>query len=418
MAAVAKAVSGPKTIVLIVEDTVRADHLSVCGYERPTSSHLATWVERGAVFSCDAYSPGTWTLPSHASFFTGRHVLEHHVLNKGFALEPSHETLAEYFAARGYRTALVSANPTLTQASGVWQGFHHVAVARGLYSAWRGRDLGARLREVLSNFDPSEPLFLVVNIFDAHDPYPAVPQGISWLPPRTSIELNPANAGPRSSVHRFLHGEMNEAQQMSFLAHVQDTYDWGVFQADRNLASVMKQLREDRWLDDGFRLVVTSDHGEHLGEHQMIRHDGPPWEGVVRVPVLFYDDTLEKMPSLPSPMSAISVYDLLKDGTLGTNAREVAAASIAYRPDGKTRKDSVALWRSRQDKLMWLDGAMLHFNPDVDPLEAQPLPADGHPSLGRLAEHVEMLDTSKSKAVGRGVEPEVLDMLKAVGYIE
>jgi hypothetical protein len=180
----------------------------------------------------------------------------------------------------------------------------------------------------------------------------------------------------------------------------------------------MKQLREDRWLDEGFRLVVTSDHGEHLGEHQMIRHDGPPWEGVVRVPVLFYDDTLEKMPSLPSPMSAISVYDLLKDGTLGTNAREVAAASIAYRPDGKTRKDSVALWRSRQDKLMWLDGAMLHFNPDVDPLEAQPLPADGHPSLGRLAEHVEMLDTSKSKAVGRGVEPEVLDMLKAVGYIE
>src|SRR5512138_3439180 len=66
-------------VVFVVLDTVRADHASLCGYERPTTPNLEQLAKLGATFSCDAYAPGSWTLPSHASFFTGVDVATHRV---------------------------------------------------------------------------------------------------------------------------------------------------------------------------------------------------------------------------------------------------------------------------------------------------------------------------------------------------
>ena len=64
-------------IVMIVLDTIRSDHLSICGYERPTTPVLEDLVRQAQAATCDAYAPGTWTLPSHASFFTGLSVPDH-----------------------------------------------------------------------------------------------------------------------------------------------------------------------------------------------------------------------------------------------------------------------------------------------------------------------------------------------------
>ena len=70
--------SGPaNAIVLIIMDTVRADHTSLCGYSRPTTPNLERFAKEGAVFTCEARAPGSWTLPSHASFFTGKQALDH-----------------------------------------------------------------------------------------------------------------------------------------------------------------------------------------------------------------------------------------------------------------------------------------------------------------------------------------------------
>src|SRR5438093_3811689 len=65
------------TIVFVVLDTVRADHTSLCGYGRPTTPTLQRLAKQGASYTCDAYAPGDWTLPTHASFFTGVDVVEH-----------------------------------------------------------------------------------------------------------------------------------------------------------------------------------------------------------------------------------------------------------------------------------------------------------------------------------------------------
>ena len=67
---------GPRDVVFVVLDNVRADHLSLCGYERPTSPNLEAFAAT-AWSSCEAVVPGSWTVPSHASFLTGLEVAHH-----------------------------------------------------------------------------------------------------------------------------------------------------------------------------------------------------------------------------------------------------------------------------------------------------------------------------------------------------
>jgi len=113
------------TIVLAVLDTVRADHTSLCGYARQTTPYLEQLAKRGAVHTCRAYSPGDWSLPSHASYYTGVSVARHGAhYARGeeddkakrvrslyvYPLRGDIPTLAEQMQERGYQTVLVSDN--------------------------------------------------------------------------------------------------------------------------------------------------------------------------------------------------------------------------------------------------------------------------------------------------------------------
>jgi hypothetical protein len=210
---------GP-TVLFVVLDMVRADRLSLCGYGRPTSPSLERLRDLGAAWTCGAHAPGSWTLPSHASFFTGLPVYAHgvHYLPGDDALSmggipvyarplgPEPGTLAEAMAAAGYATAMVSGNPLLGEASGLTRGFEQVEVAPR-FGALAGQDLLARTARVLSRArGEGRPLFLFVNIADAHDPWPAVPEGLGWLPATPALTYDPADPGgtsPASSRARW-----------------------------------------------------------------------------------------------------------------------------------------------------------------------------------------------------------------------
>lgn len=111
------------TVMLIVLDTFRADWPSVCGGPVPTPNLEALASREEGHFSCSAVTPGAWTLPSHASYFTGKGVLEHGAHSArgaggsfwppAFPLDGQHRTLAEEYAAQGYQTVSVSGNPLL-----------------------------------------------------------------------------------------------------------------------------------------------------------------------------------------------------------------------------------------------------------------------------------------------------------------
>ncbi len=123
-AALPPAPAGARNVLLIVWDTVRAGNLSLYGYERPTTPNLERLAGRGVRFDL-AFSTSSWTLPAHASLFTGRWPHELGVDWKS-PLRDDVPTLAEYLAAHGYDTAGFAANlDYCTRETGLARGFAH-----------------------------------------------------------------------------------------------------------------------------------------------------------------------------------------------------------------------------------------------------------------------------------------------------
>ena len=408
----------PSFVVLIVMDTVRADHTALCGYERPNSPTLLKIKDNAKAWTCDAYSPATWTMPAHASYFTGRPTAEHGVHTLGTPLREDFTTLAEDYAERGYQTLFVSANPVFgSKDSGFWQGFDRVVVAEALRGPLRD-ELGAQLKDEFAKLDNTKPLFLVLNIFDAHDPYPEVPEGLDWVPKQARFSLKPHTANPSNAYFQYVTGKMPEEKKPAYLEKIRNAYDHAVFVADANLGVAIKGFQGTGWLARKHRIVITSDHGEHLGEHGLLRHGSATWQTVTQVPFLYFDNLRTEPLDLPRPVSATAAFDLLTHGRLPDPALPVSSASAINPDDFKPSWVTVSVWDSPTDKLMYFDGDRRRYDLQADPGEANPLPLpEVHPALDVLAEELATHEQSLQDALDRPPDPAVLELLKSVGYV-
>jgi arylsulfatase A-like enzyme len=425
-------------VVFIVLDMVRADRLSLCGYAKPTSPRLEALARvPGTASTCRAYAPGTWTLPSHASFFTGEEVPVH---GADFMLRaagkesiplwgepvrplaPRFETLAETFRKRGYATALVSGNPVVGErsATGLARGFDVVRDTDRFGSLY-GDDLVRAVGEALdeaSTAKPGRPRFLFVNISDAHHPWLPIPEGFGWLPPRTGLDSRPRLS--ETPYPRFLRGQLGAEERAALLEHVSDSYDYAVYRADRTLGAALDLMKRRGRFGGAHRLVVTSDHGELLGEHELLGHGTFVYEGIARVPLLYRASEGAVRIDASAPIAALSAYDLASKGALPARPRPVRSAGF---PDGlltelfgeRFSRANAALW-SGDEKVTWSEGDYGAFDLAADPDEAQPrpLPAD-HPRRAALDGFVaQMRETAEREA-----EPskEMVEALRALGYV-
>jgi len=416
------------SIVLVILDTVRADHLSACGYARPTSRFVQSLFSEAKFATCHAYSPGSWTLPSHASFFTGLPVEQHGTdtasqgdaaLRWGTRFTPLSDrftTLAEKLRERGYRTVLVSGNPVVNEVSGLTRGFDHTSVAER-FGRLSGDTLVREVHTQLSDAQPNEPLFLVVNIADAHNPWLAVPKNLGWLPPRPPLGGALRENSPW--VH-YIRGDLAPEQLQEARAHYTDVYDYGIFRADRALAGVFSVLRDHDVLSNDYRMVVTSDHGELLLEHDSFGHGGHLWEGAVRVPFVFLSNG--PVPGNPDePFSAMEVYRLLL-GEAPLDAQVTATGNRRHRLSKffgdaypQFRERAVALWKTNGDKLLKRDDRVDRYDIKRDPREAPPLPVDDDPHLQTLHDIANEAATTNATAE---VSEALHEQLRALGYAE
>jgi hypothetical protein len=367
-------------VVLVVLDTVRADHTSLCGYWRPTTPFLRRLVaQHHARHTCEGVAPASWTLPSHATYFTGVLLPEHHYDSLKVPDWSTRSTLADQMAAKGYATVLVTANPVLTKARGLTKGFEVVASAAEIHS-WRGPDVPNELRKALTSVDPRKPWFVVVNLMDAHDPYPAIPNGQGWVPERPKLDFHVKDREHPHPYHQFLGGELDEQARTDFLQAVTDGYDWGISQADAGLRGVLGVLEKRGRIQHGVRLVVTADHGEFLGEHGLLRHGGWLWEPGVRVPLLVADTRKgATVPELPKgPLSTAVVFDLLRDGALPATPRPPVAFESASNFAENPGSNTVALWTDTT-KLVWTRDGVARYDLAADPGETSPAPAQPRP---------------------------------------
>lgn len=413
-------------VIFIVMDTLRADRTSLCGYTHPTTPNLEELVQAGASYACDSHSPSTWTLPSHASFFTGVDLDVHQSGSGGgpepmtwgdvTPLGPQLPTLAEEMSARGYQTLLLSGNPVVAERLGLTRGFDHVAIGRR-YPMLHDHKLAERLKGLMrvAQLDRSRPLFVFINIADAHSPWTEIPEGADFLPPRSTMTAEPGR-------HRFESGEMTDDEAALYLAHVSDVYDYAIWRADRSLGLVLDVLESRGWLDQSYRLVITSDHGEYLGEHQMVEHGREYfYEPVTRVPLLYFSTEGEL--NVANDVPSIVAHSLTRDGVLpdplppsmATVFREPTTPTDSVPPCSFSR---AALWKGR-NKLVADRGRVVRFDLVADSDELEPLPADDDAVAPMLLEHCRALD--QAYASRPAIDPElgaaVTAQLKALGYL-
>jgi arylsulfatase A-like enzyme len=408
---------GLPTVVLFVMDTVRADHTSLCGYDRDTTPFLASLaVRKGpAVASCDLVTPGSWTVPSHASFFTGLAVAEHGDDAIDRVLPADVPTLAEAMRAKGYQTLMVSANPTLSPRSGLQRGFDRVAVAPGLAS-WRGEDLTKELKKALALMDPAKPLFLFVNAFDAHDPFLPIPDGVEWAEPQPRIHYDVHNELRDKAYFPFVRGKLPEPEARDLLRRITDAYDVGVREADANVRRTIGLLVDGGWTRTGFRVVVTADHGEYLGERQRLRHGCELDEAVTRVPLLVYEPDRKGALALPDVVPGRQVFWIVRDGALSPDPVEAEAFAVGRSDDPRHCEDVVARWPDSDEKLVWRPGGVRRFDLKADRKEEHGKPVKGE-AAAALEARAKVWQARRAQGE-QDVDGRRREEMKALGYAE
>lgn len=315
-------------VVLIVLDTTAAEHLSLNGYSRRTSPTLDGLARRGIRFD-RARATSSWTLPSHASFFTGRWP---HELSAGWLtpLDATYPTLAEYLGSKGFATAGFVANLFYCGAdTGLARGFtdyrdyifpelsalkmasligRPVEGLRAIDDHLSMRIDSTLFQSLLSKFDagrrkpaavinrefldwlsrrdqPGRPCFAFLNYFDVHFPYKLPDAGIRrfGVGPRTGREVELIERWRTVDKHGLSFQE---------IAFVRDSYDDCIADLDEHLGRLIDEL-ERRGILERTWLIITSDHGESFGEQPGIfSHGTSLYQPQLHVPLLVVPPTV------------------------------------------------------------------------------------------------------------------------------
>jgi arylsulfatase A-like enzyme len=266
-------------------DTTRGDRCSLNGFERPTTPRLEALAREGVTFR-DAWSPAGWTAPAHASLFTGLRPERHRCLiSGGSVLADRFDTLAELLADAGYETGCFSHNAYVSERFGLTQGFGTEE------PLWRRKELKARAgHEVaatwaLGEHEKGERFFLFVNDMEPHLPYsPARRFAAEFVPAGTppSVVEDARGFEPLDAM-RYMLGRLAISDRK--LSLLRDLYDAEIRELDHEVGSLVERLREGGVLDETL-VVITSDHGENIGDHGMANHKSSLHRSVRHVPLL------------------------------------------------------------------------------------------------------------------------------------
>jgi len=282
-------------LVLVTIDTLRADHLSLFGYQFETSPFLDSLAAQGVTFT-RAYAQVPTTAPSHTSIFTSLYPMQHGVLSNVQKLDDSFLTLAEALSEAGYETAAFVSTNVHFRSGNIAQGFevfdeHPVKkprARRNRADKYRRADttIDAAL-QWLDGRDASQKLFLWIHLFDPHSPVqPPVAQ-------RHEIEKQYKESGKRKFL-KFLRPGHGKLKKNHYRKRIRK-YDAEILFADSQLRRLFEALNDpqsnDLW-------VVTSDHGQALYSHGRHGHSKQVYNTLLHVPLIFYSSTGQFSPAV------------------------------------------------------------------------------------------------------------------------
>jgi arylsulfatase A-like enzyme len=306
--ATAPAAGDRPNVVLVLIDTLRADHLGAYGYTRPTSPNLDAFAADAVLFT-RAFSQSSWTKPAMASLLTSHYPSTHQTNLEQQALPASEVLLTQLLRAQGYATAVFSGNPWITPDYGFDRGVDHFysvyderfarvtlfmtslkRLAPRVYNRAKKLvqgDLSTTARdEAISaaafqwlDAHHGAPFYVHLHMMSPHHPYDPPPPYDRFVP---DPSIPPMKGYPEKSYYFFDHGApVSPAQLADMIAR----YDGDILFADTIFGRVLEKLRGLGQLDRTI-VVVASDHGEEFYDHQNWGHGQSIYNELINVPLI------------------------------------------------------------------------------------------------------------------------------------
>jgi len=295
--------------------------MSCYGYDKSTTPHLSDFCAESIHYK-NAFSPAIWTIPSHASLFTGTYPSAHGALNLHRYLDGKFMTLSEVFKLEGYDTVSFSNNGFISiEDFGLHRGF---TVSKGQpfpkkkaariipkFRQWAtgSSDCGAfvtnnYVKKFINNRDnKGNPFFLFLNYMEAHAPYEDIPKKYLTLFVNQdgSNRLKSTNQDRQKYLTRSI--DMIE-EDFSLLRSV---YDAQIAYLDYKVNELLAFFKQKDIYNNSL-IVITSDHGDMIGEHELMHHSYCIYDELIKIPlILKLPDTNNQGKTIDSPVSLINV---------------------------------------------------------------------------------------------------------------
>jgi arylsulfatase A-like enzyme len=262
----------PRRVLFLVQDALRADHLTPYSASRPTSPFTDRLAGLGALFRrCLAQAPSTRM--SVASYFTSLHPTATGVRTFDQVLAEEYVTLAEVLRHRGWSTVSVVENSNAGPLAGLHQGFDRVVEV-----AEPDGTLENLVPGVLDELPEGRPALVYVHLLDPHGPFDPPSEHRAWL------EALDGSIEPVVRSDLYDPPWVTHPSRQGRVAR----YDGEIATNDRALEVLFGRLDRLGWLDSTL-VVMASDHGEYLGEHGEWGHHSPGRAEVLHTPLLLID---------------------------------------------------------------------------------------------------------------------------------
>lgn len=417
----------PNVLIYMV-DTLRADRLGVYGSHRGLTPEIDRFAQAAVVFeSAVAQSP--WTRPSVASLFTGLLPDAHGVQDRDHRLSDDAVTLAEVLTSHGYESLGLTANPNVAARFGLGQGFER-------YHRATEHQVVKEAVTWLSERDPSgRPFFLYLHTVEPHAPYEP-PEG---LLARFASEADDPELQTLRIFKRMSAGEVPESDEM--VARLLALYEAEIALTDQRFGTLLETLRGQD-LDRETVVVFVSDHGEEFHEHGHWQHGRTLYTEVLDIPLIVsfpglvasgkrVSEPVQHADLLPTLLAYLEIAPPpgvggrnLMDAILGADSASFGAFNVVSMVDlGGVRGRSVT---SQEYRFILPESAALGSDPELyerstDPREASSIAAERPITTEYFKTVLESLGVHavvSESLSGEQLDPELLEQLRALGYVE
>lgn len=445
------AVQKTPNVIIILVDALRPDHLSCYGYSLPTSPNIDKLADQGVLFN-SVLATSNWSIPTHASLFTGTYPSCHGAYSLFSILGEDIPTLSEILTKKGYYTINLYNNPLLGKSGGLGRGFelglgieneHKVSLTlirlyEKIFTEDSLTDDIFHMSQKLINqaHEYRVPYFLFLNLLDVHGPYrPKEPYFSQFL---KSVKIDQVDV---PLVNKFRYHIKSKVKQFKLLLKLKESdfaylfrmYDSNIRFVDEEIGKFIKSLRNKGQLDNTL-ILVTADHGEYLGEHGIIGHViQKMYNPALKIPLVFWfpeklkpeirSEYISQVDIFPSILGLLKLENQIPKQIQGINlfSEKRSTDIIAEFWDDNLNRFSRTIIFQELKLIINSNGKIELFNLKEDPYEnnnlANIIPQKVEEFTLKLNQVIRSFKSHESK-ISKKMRKKHLNILKGLGYID